>query len=126
MRWTEYAVAMLLFSGVSMTVLYLIERTQKWLHSSAEVPQRRTGIGIRHGGVVHDKHQLAGYSGESTMSYLTQWRDWPTTTYFRCRWNCSGDRGDSRHPRARNGQARNFWSIRPLPSMGVLPVCWGR
>src|SRR6266481_5226921 len=31
MRWTEYAVAMLLFSGVSMTVLYLIERTQKWL-----------------------------------------------------------------------------------------------
>ena len=31
MRWTEYAVAMLLFSGVSMVVLYLIERTQKWL-----------------------------------------------------------------------------------------------
>jgi K+-transporting ATPase ATPase A chain len=31
MRWTEYAVAMLLFSGVSMTLLYLIERTQKWL-----------------------------------------------------------------------------------------------
>jgi len=28
MRWTEYAVAMLLFSGVSMAVLYLIERTQ--------------------------------------------------------------------------------------------------
>ncbi len=31
MRWTEYAVAMLLFSGVSMALLYLIERTQKWL-----------------------------------------------------------------------------------------------
>ena len=31
MRWTEYAIAMLLFSGVSMTLLYLIERTQKWL-----------------------------------------------------------------------------------------------
>ena len=31
MRWTEYTVAMLLFSGVSMTLLYLIERTQKWL-----------------------------------------------------------------------------------------------
>jgi len=71
MRWTEYAVAMLLFSGVSMTVLYLIERTQKWLPiQSAEVPQRRTGIGIWHGGVVHDKHQLAGLLGESTMSYL--------------------------------------------------------
>ncbi len=31
MRWTEYASAMLLFSGVSMALLYLIERTQKWL-----------------------------------------------------------------------------------------------
>src|SRR5215475_13680183 len=31
MRWTEYAISMLLFSGVSMTLLYLIERTQKWL-----------------------------------------------------------------------------------------------
>src|SRR5258707_9331026 len=31
MRWTEYAVAMLLFSGVSMNLLYLVESTQKWL-----------------------------------------------------------------------------------------------
>src|SRR3982074_1431960 len=31
MRWTEYAVAMLLFSGVSMLVLYLMQRVQQWL-----------------------------------------------------------------------------------------------
>lgn len=31
MRWTEYTVSMLLFSGVSMALLYLIERTQKSL-----------------------------------------------------------------------------------------------
>src|SRR5262249_56056107 len=31
MRWTEYAVAMLLFSGVSMLVLYLLQRVQQWL-----------------------------------------------------------------------------------------------
>src|SRR3981081_3153913 len=31
MRWTEYATATLLFSGVSMALLYVIERTQKWL-----------------------------------------------------------------------------------------------
>src|SRR6202011_547082 len=31
MRWTEYAVAMLMFSGVSMLLLYLIERVQHWL-----------------------------------------------------------------------------------------------
>src|SRR4029079_69930 len=31
MRWTEYAAAMLLFSVVSMLVLYLIQRVQQWL-----------------------------------------------------------------------------------------------
>src|ERR1039457_2588762 len=31
MRWTEYAFAMLLFSGVSMLLLYLIQRVQQWL-----------------------------------------------------------------------------------------------
>src|SRR6202140_757769 len=43
MRWTEYAVAMLLFSGVSMALLYLIQRTQLWLplnpQKLANVPQ---------------------------------------------------------------------------------------
>ena len=31
MRWTEYGIAMLLFSLVSMLILYLIERVQHWL-----------------------------------------------------------------------------------------------
>jgi len=31
MDWKEYAIAMLLFSAVSMLVLYLIERIQQWL-----------------------------------------------------------------------------------------------
>src|SRR4029077_16887366 len=31
MRWAEYAVAMLLFSAVSMIVLYAIQRMQQWL-----------------------------------------------------------------------------------------------
>lgn len=31
MRWMEYGVAMLLFSGVSWVLLYLIERVQLWL-----------------------------------------------------------------------------------------------
>src|ERR1700681_4222886 len=43
MRWTEYTIAMLLFSGVSMAVLYLIERVQLWLpynpQKMANVPQ---------------------------------------------------------------------------------------
>jgi len=31
MRWTEYSIAMLLFSVVSMLVLYLMERAQQAL-----------------------------------------------------------------------------------------------
>jgi nucleotide-binding universal stress UspA family protein len=31
MRWTEYAAAMLLFSAVSMLVLYVMQRAQPWL-----------------------------------------------------------------------------------------------
>src|SRR5271156_7063776 len=31
MRWTEYAVAMLLLSGVSMILLYAMLRVQQWL-----------------------------------------------------------------------------------------------
>ena len=31
MRWSEYGITMLLFSAVSMVLLYLIERFQHWL-----------------------------------------------------------------------------------------------
>jgi potassium-transporting ATPase potassium-binding subunit len=73
MRWTEYAVAMLLFSGVSMALLYLIERTQKWLPFN---PQRFSNVdpalafGTAASFTTNTNWQA--YSGESTMSYFTQ------------------------------------------------------
>src|SRR3989442_480659 len=73
MRWTEYATAMLLFSGVSMTLLYLIERTQKWLPFN---PQKFANVdpalafGTAASFTTNTNWQA--YSGESTMSYLTQ------------------------------------------------------
>ena len=73
MRWTEYAVAMLLFSGVSMALLYLIERTQKWLPFN---PQRLGNVdpGLAFGTAASftTNTNWQAYSGESTMSYLTQ------------------------------------------------------
>ncbi len=73
MRWTEYAVAMLLFSGVSMTLLYLIERTQKWLPLN---PQKFGNVdpGLAFGTAASftTNTNWQVYSGESTMSYLTQ------------------------------------------------------
>ena len=73
MRWTEYATAMLLFSGVSMALLYLIERTQKWLPLN---PQKFANVepGLAFGTAASftTNTNWQAYSGESTMSYLTQ------------------------------------------------------
>jgi len=73
MRWTEYTISMLLFSGVSMTLLYLIERTQRWLPFN---PQKFANVdpalafGTAASFTTNTNWQV--YSGESTMSYLTQ------------------------------------------------------
>jgi K+-transporting ATPase ATPase A chain len=73
MRWPEYAVAMLLFSGVSMAVLYLIERIQKWLPLN---PQKfanlEPGLAFGTAASFTTNTNWQAYSGESTMSYLTQ------------------------------------------------------
>src|SRR5215813_3584743 len=82
MRWTEYAVAMLLYSAVSMIVLFLLQRLQGHLPFN---PQHIAGVdssGYTAGGYVGSAFNTAtsfttntnwqGYSGEVTMSYLTQ------------------------------------------------------
>jgi K+-transporting ATPase ATPase A chain len=73
MRWTEYAVAMLLFSGASMTLLYLIERTQKWLpFNPQKFPNVEPGLAFGTAASFTTNTNWQVYSGESTMSYLTQ------------------------------------------------------
>src|SRR5690242_13896380 len=73
MKWTEYTVAMLLFSGVSMAFLYLVERTQRWLPLN---PQKFGSVdpalafGTAASFTTNTNWQA--YSGESTMSYFTQ------------------------------------------------------
>jgi potassium-transporting ATPase potassium-binding subunit len=82
MRWTEYAITMLLFSGVSMLVLYVIQRLQGHLPFN---PQHLPGIdssGSTTSGFVGSAFNTAAsfttntnwqsYVPETTMSYLTQ------------------------------------------------------
>jgi K+-transporting ATPase ATPase A chain len=73
MRWTEYATAMLLYSGVSMVLLYFIERLQKWLPLN---PQKFANVdpGLAFGTAASftTNTNWQAYSGESAMSYLTQ------------------------------------------------------
>jgi K+-transporting ATPase ATPase A chain len=73
MRWTEYAVSMLLFSGVSMLLLYLIERVQQWLPWN---PQKFGAVGqdlaFNTAASFTTNTNWQNYAGEATMSYLTQ------------------------------------------------------
>jgi K+-transporting ATPase ATPase A chain len=81
MRWTEYAAAMLLFSLVSMLLLYLIQRLQGVLPLN---PQGLPGVDSSAGstGFVASAFNTAAsfttntnwqsYVPETTMSYLTQ------------------------------------------------------
>ena len=73
MRWTEYAFTMLLFSGATMLVLYLIERVQQFLPLN---PQKfgavAQALAFNTAASFTTNTNWQNYSGESTMSYLTQ------------------------------------------------------
>jgi K+-transporting ATPase ATPase A chain len=74
MRWTEYAIAMLLFSAVSMLVLYGMQRLQGLLPFN---PQKLGGVMPEHLAFntavsFTTNTNWQAYSGESTMSYFTQ------------------------------------------------------
>jgi K+-transporting ATPase ATPase A chain len=73
MRWTEYAVAMLLFSGVSMVLLYFIERTQKWLpFNPQKLGNLEPGLAFGTAASFTTNTNWQAYTGETTMSYFTQ------------------------------------------------------
>jgi len=73
MRWTEYGAAMLLFSGVSLVLLYLIERMQRWLPLN---PQKFANVApdLAWNTAVSftTNTNWQAYVPETTMSYLTQ------------------------------------------------------
>jgi K+-transporting ATPase ATPase A chain len=73
MRWTEYAVAMLLFSLVSMVVLYVMQRIQFHLPFN---PQKLGAVApdlaFNTAASFTTNTNWQNYSGETTMSYFTQ------------------------------------------------------
>ncbi len=73
MPWTDYTTAMLLFSGVSMLILYLIERMQKWLpwnpeHLGNVTPDLAWNTAVS----FTSNTNWQAYVPETTMSYFTQ------------------------------------------------------
>ena len=73
MRWTEYAASMLLFSVVSMLVLYAMERLQAHLplnpQKFAGVPQ---ALAFNTAASFTTNTNWQNYTGEAVMSYFTQ------------------------------------------------------
>src|ERR1035441_5083467 len=73
MKWTEYAISMLLFSAVSMLVLYFIQRVQLFLPLN---PQKMAGVGsdlaFNTAASFTTNTNWQNYAGETTMSYFTQ------------------------------------------------------
>ncbi len=75
MKWTEYGVAMLVFSAASLLLLYLIERTQQW-HWLPWNPQKLANVApdLAWNTAVSftTNTNWQSYTPETTMSYLTQ------------------------------------------------------
>jgi potassium-transporting ATPase potassium-binding subunit len=74
MRWTEYAISMLLFSLVSMLLLYLLERMQGFLPWN---PQKLgavspASLAFNTAASFTTNTNWQNYAGETTMSYFTQ------------------------------------------------------
>ncbi len=73
MAWTEYGASMLLFSGASMVLLYLLERLQLWLPFNpqhlANVPK---ALAFNTAASFTTNTNWQAYTPETTMSYFTQ------------------------------------------------------
>jgi K+-transporting ATPase ATPase A chain len=72
MDWKRYALAMLLFNVLGVLAVYLLQRVQQWLplnpqHFGAVSPDSAMNTAIS----FATNTNWQGYSGESTMSYLT-------------------------------------------------------
>jgi K+-transporting ATPase ATPase A chain len=73
MPWTEYTIAMLLYSAVSMLLLYVIERVQQLLPWNPQhLAKLAPDLAFNTAASFTTNTNWQNYGGESTMSYFTQ------------------------------------------------------
>jgi K+-transporting ATPase ATPase A chain len=73
MHWSEYGITMLLFSAVSMVLLYLIERFQHWLPLNPQnLANVAPDLAWNTAASFTTNTNWQAYTPETTMSYLTQ------------------------------------------------------
>jgi len=72
-KWWGYVIAMLIFSAVGMLLLYVLERTQQWLPLNPQgLPNVEPQLAFNTAASFTTNTNWQNYSGETTMSYLTQ------------------------------------------------------
>ena len=73
MRWTEYTIAMLLFSAATMLLTYLVQRLQGLLPFNPQhLPGVESALALNTAISFTTNTNWQAYTPESTMSYLTQ------------------------------------------------------
>ncbi len=73
MRWTEYALAMLVFSGATLVLTYVVERLQAVLPLNVQhLPAVAPDVALNTAISFTTNTNWQSYVPESTMSYLTQ------------------------------------------------------
>lgn len=73
MSWREYCVSMLVFSGVSMLVLYAMQRMQQWLPwNPQKLSAVATDLAFNTAASFTTNTNWQAYVPETTMSYFTQ------------------------------------------------------
>ena len=73
MRWTEYALAMLVFSAATLVLTYIVERIQHLLPLNPQhLPAVEPSLALNTAISFTTNTNWQSYTPESTMSYLTQ------------------------------------------------------
>ena len=73
MTWSAYALAMLSLSGVSMLLLYVMQRVQLWLPWNPQhLPNVEAKLAFNTAASFTTNTNWQSYTPETTMSYLTQ------------------------------------------------------
>jgi len=125
MSWLQYAVAVLLFNGLGVLVVYAFQRLQQWLPLN---PQHfdpisaDSALNTAVSFVTNTNWQA--YSGESAMSYLTQMSALAVQNFFSAATGIAVAfaliRGFARHASAAIG---NFWvDLTRITAWLLIPV----
>lgn len=126
MSWQRYAIALILFNGIGALAVYTLQRLQLWLPLNPQSFANVTPDSSFNTAVSFATNtNWQGYSGESTMSYLTQMAGLAVQNFLSAATGIAVAIALIRGIVRRNAQAiGNFWVDMTRATLYVLmPIC---